>query len=623
MKKIFRLLNCCQLTALILLVAYSVDGSDKKEVSIDNPMTEQYLQKNLRKTLPRLILNSDIEKDLRQKLESDPVIGNFYKAIKINAAGIHKKPLLKREKIGRRLLHVSREMLYRMNMLGMAYRIEKDPEILQRINDELIAVCNFSDWNPSHFLDTAEMSMAVAFALDWTAGDLPKKTIEMAQNALIEKGINPSWQGKMSWIKGNNNWNQVCHGGMIAAAIAIAEKDPELAAKTIKRSLAGIPNALAEYAPDGVYPEGATYWGYGTSFTILTISMLRSAFGNDFKIDNAPGFRESAVFKVLACSPSGYYFNYGDCSDKKGSKGDTTLAWFAAETGNKSFFEKELFLKSPRKMGKLGRNDGAALVWMSQFQEKEEVKAPAAWKGGGANPIIIFTGGDEDTHQYYFGGKGGRGTVNHGNMDAGSFVFELDGVRWVVDPGNQGYHELEKEGFNLWGKKQDSERWQLLTKNNFGHSTISVNDQLHKVDGMAEIVDFKSGSKPEAVIDLTPVFKGQLKKAQRKFSKDSPISLTIEDDFVLAENTKLITWQLMTTADVEIIDGGVILRKDGKQIKLENLSHPQIPIIVVPLDPPPHKLDRKIKDLKRLELRVPRESCQGGKTKIKVRIGGE
>jgi hypothetical protein len=35
------------------------------------------------------------------------------------------------------------------------------------------------------------MSMAVALALDWTAGKLPKKTNELALKALIEKGINP------------------------------------------------------------------------------------------------------------------------------------------------------------------------------------------------------------------------------------------------------------------------------------------------------------------------------------------------------------------------------------------------------------------------------------------------
>ena len=160
-------------------------------------------------------------------------------------------------------------------------------------------------------------------------------------------------------------------------------------------------------------------------------------------------------------------------------------------------------------------------------------------------PVFLpsFTGGEDDPRQYYFGGRGGRGTVNHGNMDGGSFVFELDGVRWSIDPGNyRSYGVIERTGFKLWGRCQECDRWKLLNKNNFGHSTLSVNDRLHVVDGMATIVDFKAGEKPEATIDMTPAFAGQLKSAFRRFVKDSPASLLIEDKIELSEETKWITW---------------------------------------------------------------------------------
>ena len=129
-------------------------------------MSAEYLKKNLLKSQPRLVLNADLEKLVKAKLKSDPVIQNMYKAIQMNAAAIQGKPLLERKLEGRRLLGVSREMLYRMNMLGMVYRIDKDAKVLAPINDEVIAVCNFTNWNPSHYLDVAEMSMAVAIALD-------------------------------------------------------------------------------------------------------------------------------------------------------------------------------------------------------------------------------------------------------------------------------------------------------------------------------------------------------------------------------------------------------------------------------------------------------------------------
>jgi hypothetical protein len=614
------------LALLILLLVSPVLHSSENEIPVlQNPITVEYLKRNLRKSQPRLVLNSAIEKELRSKLKTDPVIRNMYEAIKLNAEMVRSEPLLERVVTGRRLLSVSREMLYRMNMLAMVYRIDGDPAILKRINDEVVAVCNFSDWNPSHYLDVAEMAMAVAIALDWTAGKLPKATIELAKNALIEKGIMPSWPEsgrKPSWAYGTNNWNQVCNGGMIAASIAIAEKDPELAAKTIWRALDGLPHSLAEYMPDGVYPEGSTYWSYGTSFSVTTAAMLESAFGSDFGHFDYPGFKESAVFRVLVNAPSGWYYNFADCGDKRSETGDMTLAWFAAKTGNSAFFEKERFLMQPEAMGKLSRVGGAALVWMSQYKELGEEKVPTAWKGEGSNPVVVFTGGENDPHQYYFGGKGGRGTVNHGNMDGGSFVFELNGVRWSVDPGNQGYNELESAGFDLWGRCQDCERWTLLTKNNFGHSTISVNDQLHVVDGLATIADFKDGAKPEATIDMTPTFAGQLKSASRRFVKDSNTSLLIEDKIEISDSTKLITWHMLTTADVEIVNGGAVLKQDGKALKVENLSHPGLMVSVVSLYPAPLKLDRQMEGLKRLEIRVPTWILEGNSSTIRVRLAG-
>lgn len=583
-------------------------------------MSVQYLKKNLRKSSPRLVLTPAIEKQLKKKLKSDPVVQNMYKAIKLNAEDIQQEQLLDRVMIGRRLLHTSREMLYRMNILGMVYRIDKDPAVLNRINDELVAVCNFTDWNPSHYLDVAEMAMAVALAVDWTGEDLPPSTVELAKKTLIEKGIKPSYEGNEGWINGTNNWNQVCNGGMIAASIVIAEEDPELAAKTISRALEGLPHALEEYGPDGVYPEGSTYWSYGTSFSVLTASILESAFGTDFGMADYPAFKASADFRVLSTAPSGWYYNYADCGDHRNENGDLVLAWFAAKTGNDMYFEKERFLYDPQEMGELARYAGAGLVWLAQFEEKGQETLPLAWKGEGSNPIVFFRG---EENNYYFGGKGGKGSTSHGNMDAGSFILELNGVRWVIDPGNQAYHELEKTGFDLWGRCQDCERWTLLTKNNFGHSTLTVNNQLHDVDGFAPLVDFQEGEQPEATFDLTNAFSGNLDKATRRFVKDSDHSLIIEDQLDLNENTQHITWQLMTTADVELVEGGVILRQDGKQMKLENLSQPELTFSIISLDPPPLQLDRSINHLKRIELRIPAYIFPQGEGTIEMRLTAE
>ena len=334
-------------------------------------------------------------------------------------------------------------------------------------------------------------------------------------------------------------------------------------------------------------------------------------------------FKESATFRLLCNAPSGGYYNFADCGDSRSADGDLTLAWFASKTGNRAFYEKDRFLKDPSEMKKLSRLSGAALVWLSQINDLSDTNPPLAWIGRGSNPVAIFTSAPDDPAHFYLGAKGGRGMVNHGNMDGGSFILEMNGVRWVVDPGNQNYNALEQTGFDLWNRNQDSERWTLLTKNNYGHSTLTVDNELHLTEGMTTISEFKDGPSPEVTFDMTPTFVGHLKSATRKFTKESSTSLLIEDQIESLESTELITWQLMTTAKIELMDGGAILKQDGKELKIELVSHPNLSLSFISLDPPPHELDRVIKGLKRIELRIPAYLLEDNQGLIKVRLSAE
>lgn len=598
-----------------LLFAFVIEpafaqGKGKEIPKLQNPFSVSFIQENLAESKPRMIYNEQIIEDLRGKIKTDPVVRNLYEAIQIDAYEIIDMPVIERKKTTNAMLNISRDLLRRINMLGLVYMVERDEEILDRINQEVLAASSFSDWNPPVYLDVAEISMAISLALDWTLDDLPESTIKTAKKALIEKGIYPSWEehgGNRQhawWIDHYNNWNQVCNGGMIAASIAIADEEPELAAKTIKRAMDGIPNVLVEnYYPDGVCPEGAMYWDYTTSYALLTLSMLETSFGSDFGYKDYPGFMESAVFKVMCAHlPSGWYYNYADSKDKPTVDGDILLAWFASETGKSMFYEKEKFMMPPEEI-RLSYLTAASLAWISKYEEKSNEEPPTSWVGKGRSPVAVFRG-KSDNSDYYFGAKGGSGAVSHGNMDAGSFIFELNGVRWSIDPGSQSYM-IGEQGFDLWRQCQDCERWELLTKNNHGHSTITVDDQRHMVDGYALVKDFKIGKKPTVTFDLRPTFEDQLKSAFRTFTKDSDRSLLIEDEIEPNKYTKLVTWQFITQAEVEVTDNGAILKQDGQKLMLLNISHPGLKLDIVSLNPPPHRLDKQMDNLKRIELRIP------------------
>ena len=74
---------------------------------------------------------------------------------------------------------------------------------------------------------------------------------------------------------------------------------------------------------------------------------------------------------------------------------------------------------------------------------------------------------------------------------------------------------------------------------------------------------------------------------------------------------------------MEITNDGATLKQDGKQLFLQNLSHPEVMLSVISLDPPPMKLDRKIENLKRLELRLPAYLFEEGEGTIRVRLTAE
>ncbi|WP_373513021.1 heparinase II/III family protein [Persicitalea sp.] len=589
----------------------------------DNPITADYIKKNLPKKSPKLILTPALEKTIRQKLKDDPYVRDYYQYLVKEAGEILSKPVVERELEGFRLLFVSREMLRRMSTLCMVYRIGKDPKILEKIDQELRAVIAFQDWNPDHFLDVSEMSFAVALATDWVGQDLPKTTLTAAKKAIIEKGIMPSYSDKnlrMGWVEGNNNWNSVCHGGLVAASLAIADIDPELAAKTISRALEKMPNSVREYGPDGVYPEGPSYWWYGTSYAVIASSVLTSALGTDFGISKSPGFLESGKFRLIATAPSGTFFNYSDASDTRDGQGSVLLSWFAAQTGDPLLFEEDFFAHPE----KAGPQAGLGLPYLTLYRSRvgglSKSELPSSWHGKGINPIAVFRGTAGDPGHFYLATKGGRAQLSHGNMDAGSFIFELNGVRWVLDPGNQRYYLLNKIGFNLSGYCQDCERWTLLTKGNQGHSTIVVNDERFDVAGTANIVDFKTGTQPEVTYDMSKPLAGQVKSLKRRFVKESDHSVLVEDTFETSETTKYLTWALMTTAEVIPTENGAILKQDGQELKLSILAPAKLNVSIVSLDPPPLEIDKTIPNLKRVEVRVPAYLAKGSQGKIQVRL---
>ena len=141
---------------------------------------------------PRLFITDRQVSQIRTKLESQPTLQTSFQAMLIKADDILDQPPVKRVKTGRRLLSVSRRCLDRVIHLSAAHRFTGKQSYLQRAEKEMLAVAAFSDWNPSHFLDVAEMTAALAIGYDWLYDDLSAASRKTIRQAILEKGLQPS-----------------------------------------------------------------------------------------------------------------------------------------------------------------------------------------------------------------------------------------------------------------------------------------------------------------------------------------------------------------------------------------------------------------------------------------------
>lgn len=548
---------------ILLLTCFSGIGIAQQSISVETITDKQH---------PRILLLKGEERQIEKSIANSPVWKKMHEAILKECDNIIDLPVLERIQIGRRLLDKSREAIRRIFQLSYTWRMTGDQKYFDRCEKEMLAIAKFSDWNPSHFLDVGEMTMAMAIGYDWLYPNLSLESKKAIREAIVYKGIYPSFDPKYnSWLKVVNNWNQVCNAGMTFGALAVAEDHPGLSKIIIDRAINSIPLSMDEYKPDGAYPEGYGYWGYGTSFNVMFLSAVETVFASDFGLNKSQGFLQTAGFLQNMTGVTGPSFNWGD----SGSTGDLSPAmfWFAQKNNDpsqlwveKTYLQHDDFSRFTR-----DRLLPAIMIWGKDLPlDKVTEPKVKAWKGQGANPLAMMRTSWTDPNAIYVGFKAGSPSVNHGHMDVGSFIMEADGIRWAADFGMQSYESLESKGMNIFGRTQDAQRWTIFRLNNFPHNTLTIDNQLQLVKGYAKIDQFSDNPGfMYAVSDISSVYEGQLATAKRGVAIVDEKFVVVSDELTAENKATIVRWTMMTTATPKIGKNGITLTKDGKTLNLK------------------------------------------------------
>lgn len=543
--------------AVLLGVAVSVTGCEKDPSAGGGEGTTSGHPILMLKNGDETKIKSMVSSNPKMRLVQQKVYGQANAAIKVGPS--------KYELKGKRLLDVSRKSLQNLFSLSYAYRMSKNSQYLDAAVAELNAVCAFPDWNPSHYLDVAEMCLGVAIAYDWLYDVLPVSTRAAAENAIekmaLDTGLSERYNG--SFLNSGGNWNQVCSAGLLCGALAIQSKTPEKSQRMIDMCRLSIRKAVDAYNPDGAYAEGPGYWAYGTDFNII-FNYVERMLGTEPYITN--GFKKSAYYYLNVVAPSAKRFNYSDCDSKVSP--DIPQFYFAGITGDNSLLWWDM------KLIDTVMDDNRllpALLVFAKDIDLSQVKVPAdkVWTGGGNTPVYFARTSWSDSNASFMGVKGGRAQDSHSHLDAGSFIFEADGVRWGIDYGNENYTNVENAGVSLWSMGQNSPRWGLLAYNNKQHNTITLGGENLLVAGRATISSTVSESgKNGVVMDLTPCYKGVTSVIRQSCLYDDGSMETV--DAVNPQSDVEYCWTMIsdtkTTADVS--GSTVVLYNNGKSLRL-------------------------------------------------------
>lgn len=516
---------------------------------------------------PRLWFPKAAETRLRETLAKDPL------AARLQDAAVHEARRLLKERTcryeipdGKRLLGESRRALHNIMHCAWAWRTTGSEEFRLRALAELEAACALKDWNPSHFLDTAEMAAAVATGYDWLHDSLTPAQRAMCEQAILEKALKPAkavYDKGGWWSKPGNNWSQVCGAGIALAAAATAGRDQGLAGPLFTKGLDLVERCSEFYQPDGMYPEGPGYWHYGTNYHVMMLAAC-APLGRSFKDD--PILKRAGDSIMHLTSPTRLNYNFAD-----GGAGRETPSpaqcWLAGHyrDATQSAHVRALFARALDESKGRFRSDRyfpLSILWLPPAPP-ENTRFPNGAVFHGEQAMALFRGG-WSPDAAWFAIKGGTPAASHGHMDAGSFCYDADGERWI--------HDLGAENYNLpayFGNK----RWTYYRLQNRSHNTLEINGQLQnaKSKPCPLVSSSLTGNPLAASFDLSAAYQGSAAKVVRSARFDTAsgrVRLTDE----ISRPAGDIIWRAFTDAKTEISGDRVTLRKNGKHITLRRLS---------------------------------------------------
>lgn len=341
------------------------------------------------------------------------------------------------------------------------------------------------------------------------------------------------------WTTVSNNWNAVCHQGVLGAALTI-EDDHDLVARLLVKAAAGLPQYLVGFGNDGSTSEGPGYWSYGFGwFSELNAQLEHRTAGQLSLFANEPKVNKIARFAPQMTLSQGHLVNFSD-GKRTGTLSPSLLTYLGQRLDDSTLREQGVACYQQQSSNAFNldelRSDFFNLTRLALRAPDASTPLPPTpaqlpdvyFPDYGA---IVTRGTDSQGHLWEFAAKAGHNDEHHNHNDCGSWLLNINGTPCCLEIGAPEYIK------GYFG----AERYTFLAARSLGHSVPFINGheqsagrkfaaQVLLADLRHDYVDFR--------VDLSSGYPAEADclKLQRRWVLDKNAgTLTITDSYELKQ----------------------------------------------------------------------------------------
>ncbi|MBQ4527504.1 MAG: heparinase II/III family protein [Clostridia bacterium] len=438
---------------------------------------------------------------------------------------------------------------------------------------ETVSGDEFPDWNPIHLLDTGQIMNGMALGYDWLYDWLNDEQKALMRRAIVDKGMAVMcdiYDGKpvySSWspnprayyfFNQSDNWNFVCCGGALMAALAIYDdcegEDRQKCEQVLEDSVKAISYGVTCMSPSGDWYEGPAYARLTNETLTETCASLISAAGTDYGILQAPGVLESSEVPFALIGE--YSFNISNAGEVRAHEipSSKELFFYADYFGRDDFANQRFMLMADNDLDPCFRD----MIYCTRSFDPKRISLNTDYYLK-TSEIVTMRNADVKNGLIFAGLHGGANKPAQGHLDIGEFVIDSFGDRFASD--------LGLEDYNLMIPYYEKYRNRAE-----GHNTLVINpngrvyDQSLDATGIIRRHEYNSSSSI-AVVDMTEAYEGYATSATRgmKFTNNRT-SILLQDEVrgitPTGNNENELYWFMHTKANITLLNNNKVAELD-------------------------------------------------------------